>query len=186
MFPCATFTDGLIHPAPGDFFSEPNGMSLRPRGTNMWDILSSYRGKCTVTILPGACDREPCRIDIFTDFWILFRSKQCFSYGHVCSLSCSQLVLSSRPSSSSFTNTAITGRCRPQPRACRVCSTVASHRCSHRVRKSPKTPTLLATHLFAQLLLESNFGPHALDLHGLQLDFVTMIDWLLQHCCRVW
>jgi hypothetical protein len=36
--------EGKIHPA-GDYFTAPNGMSLRPEGINMTDILAQYRGK---------------------------------------------------------------------------------------------------------------------------------------------
>lgn len=43
--------DGLIHPSPLDSFIGPNGMSLRPAEINMWDVLSSFRGKCLVAIL---------------------------------------------------------------------------------------------------------------------------------------
>ncbi len=44
--------DGLIHPAASEFFEAPNGMSLRPHGIQMWDILASYRGNPKVLILP--------------------------------------------------------------------------------------------------------------------------------------
>lgn len=44
--------DKLIHPAVGDTFVKPNGLSLRPQGINMWDILSTWSGKTNVLVIP--------------------------------------------------------------------------------------------------------------------------------------
>ncbi len=45
--------DGLVHPAPlDDVFIGPNGASLRPRGTNMWDLLIQRRGATNVMEIP--------------------------------------------------------------------------------------------------------------------------------------
>lgn len=46
--------DKLIHASVGDTFVRPNGLSLRPRGINMWDILSTWagRGKTNVLVIP--------------------------------------------------------------------------------------------------------------------------------------
>jgi hypothetical protein len=55
LFSCsilADISDGLIHPKLGDFFESPNGMSVRPRGPNMWEILDKFRGPCNVWIIP--------------------------------------------------------------------------------------------------------------------------------------
>ena len=40
--------DGLVHPAKGDTFIGPNGMSLRPATENMLHIAKNYRGNVTV------------------------------------------------------------------------------------------------------------------------------------------
>mmetsp|Transcript_39089 Transcript_39089/g.55031 ORF Transcript_39089/g.55031 Transcript_39089/m.55031 type:complete len:154 (+) Transcript_39089:14-475(+) len=40
--------DGLVHPAAGDTFIGPNGMSLRPATENMLHIAKNYRGNVTV------------------------------------------------------------------------------------------------------------------------------------------
>mmetsp|Transcript_22369 Transcript_22369/g.33284 ORF Transcript_22369/g.33284 Transcript_22369/m.33284 type:complete len:157 (-) Transcript_22369:280-750(-) len=40
--------DGLVHPAHGDTFIGPNGMSLRPATENMLHIAKNYRGNVTV------------------------------------------------------------------------------------------------------------------------------------------
>ena len=37
-----THSDGLIHPISGDFFTKPNGMSLRPIGVSLANISKSY------------------------------------------------------------------------------------------------------------------------------------------------
>ena len=44
--------DGLILPT-GDLFEKPNGMSLRPIGTNMWDILANFRGRFDIVVVPA-------------------------------------------------------------------------------------------------------------------------------------
>jgi hypothetical protein len=45
--------DGLIHPAPlDDFFMGPNGMSLRPPGTNFTDILEHYSKSSKIFVIP--------------------------------------------------------------------------------------------------------------------------------------
>ena len=43
-----THEDGKIHPAHGDTFIGPNGMSLRPATDNMLHIAKNYRGNVTV------------------------------------------------------------------------------------------------------------------------------------------
>eukprot|EP01137_Pigoraptor_chileana_P020208 Opistho-2@82274 len=45
--------DGLIHPRPGSEFLGPNGMSLRPGGPNLGNILSSFRGDVIYAIPAG-------------------------------------------------------------------------------------------------------------------------------------
>jgi len=40
--------DGLVHPAKGDTFIGPNGMSLRPATESMLHIAKNYRGNVTV------------------------------------------------------------------------------------------------------------------------------------------
>jgi hypothetical protein len=40
--------DGLVHPAVGDTWIGPNGMSLRPATENMLHIAKNYRGNVTV------------------------------------------------------------------------------------------------------------------------------------------
>ena len=40
--------DGLVHPAQGETFTGPNGMSLRPATENMLHIAKNYRGNVTV------------------------------------------------------------------------------------------------------------------------------------------
>ncbi|CAB9505359.1 expressed unknown protein [Seminavis robusta] len=40
--------DGLVHPAQGDTWIGPNGMSLRPATENMLHIAKNYRGNVTV------------------------------------------------------------------------------------------------------------------------------------------
>ena len=40
--------DGKVHPAHGDTFIGPNGMSLRPATENMYHIAKNYRGNVTV------------------------------------------------------------------------------------------------------------------------------------------
>jgi hypothetical protein len=40
--------DGLVHPAYGDTWIGPNGMSLRPATENMLHIAKNYRGNVTV------------------------------------------------------------------------------------------------------------------------------------------
>ena len=40
--------DGLVHPAMGDTWIGPNGMSLRPATNNMLHIAKNYRGNVTV------------------------------------------------------------------------------------------------------------------------------------------
>lgn len=40
--------DGLVHPAVGDTWIGPNGMSLRPATENMLHIAKNYRGDVTV------------------------------------------------------------------------------------------------------------------------------------------
>lgn len=46
--------DGLYHPAPlSNEFIGPNGLSLRPPGLNMWEILDNYKGgKIVVSEVP--------------------------------------------------------------------------------------------------------------------------------------
>lgn len=45
--------DGLVRPAPpGDDFSGPNGMSVRPSGENMRRIVDGFKGNPTVYTLP--------------------------------------------------------------------------------------------------------------------------------------
>ena len=46
--------DGFMHPAVGDEFIGPNGMSLRPVGPTLLEILSSFRGKHVFEIAEGA------------------------------------------------------------------------------------------------------------------------------------
>ena len=41
-------TDGMVHPAEGDTWIGPNGMSLRPATENMLHIAKNYRGNVTV------------------------------------------------------------------------------------------------------------------------------------------
>lgn len=41
-------TDGLVHPAIGDTFIGPNGMSLRPGTETMLHIAKNYKGNATV------------------------------------------------------------------------------------------------------------------------------------------
>ncbi len=43
---------GLILPSK-DFFEKPNGMSLRPEGVNMWDILGRFNNKVEIQIIPA-------------------------------------------------------------------------------------------------------------------------------------
>lgn len=40
--------DGLVHPAPGDEFIGPNGMSLRPGNEKMLNIVKNWRGDTMV------------------------------------------------------------------------------------------------------------------------------------------
>ena len=51
--------DGKIHPSPSEYFVAPNGMSLRPEGIQMWDILASYRGNPKVCIVPKGTPIPP-------------------------------------------------------------------------------------------------------------------------------
>lgn len=44
--------DGDILPSTGTYFKRPNGMSLRPLGSNMWEILSLFQGSVYVNIIP--------------------------------------------------------------------------------------------------------------------------------------
>ena len=44
-------SDGLVHPIKGDVFTFPNGMSLRPAGPSMYELLSNYRGN-TLFLIP--------------------------------------------------------------------------------------------------------------------------------------
>ncbi len=44
--------DGLIHPVPSDQFRVPNGMSLRPGGPNLSNILAHFKGKHVVYRIP--------------------------------------------------------------------------------------------------------------------------------------
>jgi hypothetical protein len=46
--------DGFMHPAVGDKFIGPNGMSLRPVGPTLLEFLSSFRGKHVYEIAEGA------------------------------------------------------------------------------------------------------------------------------------
>ena len=46
--------DGLVHPVEGDFFTRPNGMSLRPVGIQFYDIMSSFRGGQIIEIPANA------------------------------------------------------------------------------------------------------------------------------------
>lgn len=40
--------DGLVHPAQGDTWIGPNGMSLRPATESMYHVAKNYRGNVTV------------------------------------------------------------------------------------------------------------------------------------------
>ena len=48
-----THPDGLIHPISGDFFSKPNGMSLRPIGVSLMNIAKSYDFKWVYVLKEG-------------------------------------------------------------------------------------------------------------------------------------
>ncbi len=44
-------SNGLIIPA-NEYYEKPNGMSLRPEGVNMWDILSRFNNRAEIQIIP--------------------------------------------------------------------------------------------------------------------------------------
>lgn len=51
-----THEDGKVHPAHGETFIGPNGMSLRPATENMLHIAKNYRGNVTVYRLQEGMD----------------------------------------------------------------------------------------------------------------------------------
>jgi len=44
--------DGLIHPAEGEFFKRPNGLSLRPGGYTLGHIVAHYKKKIGLILIP--------------------------------------------------------------------------------------------------------------------------------------
>ena len=68
----------LIVPS-GDHFEKPNGMSLRPHGSNMVDLLGMFKGKVYVTIIPKGTAIPP-NLVLFLehgDHYSLQTSKAC-------------------------------------------------------------------------------------------------------------
>ena len=45
--------DGLIYPVKSDFFEGPNGMSLRPKGKTLIELMKSFKGNCVYEIPEG-------------------------------------------------------------------------------------------------------------------------------------
>ena len=48
--------NGLINPMESDYYITPNGLSLRPRGIYICDIISSFKGKFEVVYIPAGVD----------------------------------------------------------------------------------------------------------------------------------
>ncbi len=68
----------LIVPS-GEYFERPNGMSLRPQGANMVDILENFKGSIKVTILPKGTVIPPDLVLCleYGDYYSLQTSKAC-------------------------------------------------------------------------------------------------------------
>ena len=73
-----THSDGLIHPISGDFFTKPNGMSLRPIGVSLANIAKSYNAKCVYVLKQGvAIPKSLILVHEYKDHYSLQTSEPC-------------------------------------------------------------------------------------------------------------